>query len=236
MGGAGIACAMPVAWALRRMVQAQLFGVGVFDAPTIAFASSGLGVVALGAALVPAWRAALVPPMVAIRDQPESMWHSARSSSAGAPRVDRRRRTWRRAVGDADREFTGMVQRAGSSAKRSPWPCRHCANAWEPSPSCCSKRRATNTADRLAPFRRAAAHQRLTHFPHPLPLTRGRDGRLAGLGPRAPARPCERDRAAEEHGRADSGGPPTKREIVGVLLLGAPEGRQTFTDAQKQVH
>ena len=58
MVGAGIACAMPVAWALRRMVQAQLFGVGVFDAPTIAFASSGLGVVALGAALVPAWRAA----------------------------------------------------------------------------------------------------------------------------------------------------------------------------------
>ena len=53
MVGAGIACAMPVAWALRRMVQAQLFGVGVFDAPTIAFASSGLGVVALGAALVP---------------------------------------------------------------------------------------------------------------------------------------------------------------------------------------
>ena len=34
--------------------------------------------VALVASAVPAWRASLLSPMVAIRDQPESVWQAAR--------------------------------------------------------------------------------------------------------------------------------------------------------------
>jgi ABC-type antimicrobial peptide transport system permease subunit len=65
--GAGIAVALPAAWALRRLVEAALFGVRAFDGPTIALAICLLALVALGAATVPAWRAASVSPTDALR-------------------------------------------------------------------------------------------------------------------------------------------------------------------------
>ena len=67
MIGAGTAIALPCTWALRRLVEAQLFGIRAFDAPTIALASSLLALVALGAAWFPAWRAASVSPTEALR-------------------------------------------------------------------------------------------------------------------------------------------------------------------------
>ncbi len=39
----GTTVALPIAWALRRLVEAQLFGVRPFDAQTIVFASLILG-------------------------------------------------------------------------------------------------------------------------------------------------------------------------------------------------
>jgi ABC-type antimicrobial peptide transport system permease subunit len=53
---AGIVIALPVVWALRQLVETQLFDVAAFDAPTIVLASLGLAVVALAAAMLPAWR------------------------------------------------------------------------------------------------------------------------------------------------------------------------------------
>jgi ABC-type antimicrobial peptide transport system permease subunit len=67
MIGAGTAIALPSAWAMRRLVQAQLFGISAIDAPTIAVASGFLLLVALGAAVLPAWRAASVSPIEALR-------------------------------------------------------------------------------------------------------------------------------------------------------------------------
>jgi hypothetical protein len=63
----GIATALPLAWALRQLIEAQLFGVRVFDGPTIAVASTLLALVALAGALIPAWRAASVSPTEALR-------------------------------------------------------------------------------------------------------------------------------------------------------------------------
>jgi predicted permease len=67
MIGAGTAVGLPAAWALRRLVQAQLYGVAAFDAPTIVFASGLLALVAVGAAMLPAWRAASISPSDALR-------------------------------------------------------------------------------------------------------------------------------------------------------------------------
>lgn len=67
MIGAGTLIALPAAWALRRLVEAELFGVGAFDGPTIALACGVLALVALGAAMLPAWRAASVSPTEALR-------------------------------------------------------------------------------------------------------------------------------------------------------------------------
>jgi len=67
MIGVGTVIALPSAWALRRLVEAELFGVRAFDGPTIMLASCLLALVALGAAMLPAWRAASVSPMEALR-------------------------------------------------------------------------------------------------------------------------------------------------------------------------
>ena len=67
MIAAGTAIALPLVWGLSRLVEAQLFGVHALDAPTIAVASLVLALVALAAAMWPAWRAASVSPTEALR-------------------------------------------------------------------------------------------------------------------------------------------------------------------------
>jgi len=67
MIGAATAIALPVAWALSGLIQAQLFGLSAVDTPTIAIASCFLALVSLGAATLPAWRAASVNPIDALR-------------------------------------------------------------------------------------------------------------------------------------------------------------------------
>ncbi len=64
---AGIAIALPAAYAVRRLVEAQLFGVSSLHIPTIAIAGGVLAVAGLSAALPPAWRAATVNPIEALR-------------------------------------------------------------------------------------------------------------------------------------------------------------------------
>jgi predicted permease len=67
MVGAGTLIALPAVFALRRFVEAQLFGVSGLHAPTIAFAGLVLLAVSLSAAMLPAWRAATVNPADALR-------------------------------------------------------------------------------------------------------------------------------------------------------------------------
>jgi predicted permease len=67
MIGVGTALALPAAWALKRVVEAQLFGVSPFHAPTLALAGGLLILAALGAAILPAWRAGSVSPTDALR-------------------------------------------------------------------------------------------------------------------------------------------------------------------------
>ena len=53
--------------ALGRVIDSQLFGVSAFDLRTVALASAVLACVAVGAAFLPAWRAASVSPLEALR-------------------------------------------------------------------------------------------------------------------------------------------------------------------------
>jgi ABC-type lipoprotein release transport system permease subunit len=67
MIAAGTAIGLPSAWALRRVIEGQLFGVHSFDAPTVTVAGCLLALVSVGAAMLPAWRAATVSPTEALR-------------------------------------------------------------------------------------------------------------------------------------------------------------------------
>jgi ABC-type antimicrobial peptide transport system permease subunit len=67
MVGAGMAIALPAAWALKRLVEAELFGVRALDGPTVALAMAVLAVVTLVGVMFPAWRAASLNPTDALR-------------------------------------------------------------------------------------------------------------------------------------------------------------------------
>jgi len=67
MIGIGALIALPMIWALGRLVEAQLFGVGAIDPATVAAASVLLAIVGLGAAGVPARRASSISPADALR-------------------------------------------------------------------------------------------------------------------------------------------------------------------------
>jgi predicted permease len=63
----GVALALPSVWALGRLIEAQLYAVRPTDPPTIAVATVILCATALGAALIPAYRASSVSPTDALR-------------------------------------------------------------------------------------------------------------------------------------------------------------------------
>jgi putative ABC transport system permease protein len=65
----GAACGLAGAFALTRIFSALLFDVRPSDPPTYAGATLMLVAVAILASLVPAWRAATVDPMIALRHE-----------------------------------------------------------------------------------------------------------------------------------------------------------------------
>jgi ABC-type antimicrobial peptide transport system permease subunit len=67
MIAAGVTVALPCAAALGRLVESQLFGVRATDPLAIAIATLLLITAALGAALIPAYRASAVNPVDALR-------------------------------------------------------------------------------------------------------------------------------------------------------------------------
>jgi ABC-type antimicrobial peptide transport system permease subunit len=65
--GAGMAVGIAAAFAVTRLVANMLFQVDASDPVTFALAGAFLGVVALIATWLPAWRATRIDPMSALR-------------------------------------------------------------------------------------------------------------------------------------------------------------------------
>ena len=67
MVGIGVGVGLPLAFALSRIVQSQLFGLSAHDPIALVAAASILAFVALAAGYLPARRATRVDPMLALR-------------------------------------------------------------------------------------------------------------------------------------------------------------------------
>ncbi|HEY7306321.1 MAG TPA: ABC transporter permease, partial [Bryobacteraceae bacterium] len=67
--GIGLALGIPAAVAARKLMTDQLFSVTPWDPAMLTFAALLLGLAALLAAVIPAWRASRVEPMVALRTE-----------------------------------------------------------------------------------------------------------------------------------------------------------------------
>jgi putative ABC transport system permease protein len=65
--GLGLALGLPAAVGAGKLMSRQLFGVQPWDPIMLALATLLLGLAALAASVIPAWRAAGVEPMVALR-------------------------------------------------------------------------------------------------------------------------------------------------------------------------
>ncbi|PYR34573.1 MAG: hypothetical protein DMF90_16750, partial [Acidobacteria bacterium] len=65
----GLAGGVPIALGLSRLLAALLFGITATDSLTIVAAAVLLAFAATGAGLIPAWRAASVDPVVALRSE-----------------------------------------------------------------------------------------------------------------------------------------------------------------------
>jgi putative ABC transport system permease protein len=65
--GVGLALGLPAAIGAGKLMSPQLFGVQPWDPVMLALATLLLGLAALVASVIPAWRAAGIEPMVALR-------------------------------------------------------------------------------------------------------------------------------------------------------------------------
>jgi putative ABC transport system permease protein len=65
----GIVIGVGAAFGLSRVIQSQLFGIRATDPATFGLVAVVLGVTALAANLIPAWRATRVDPAVVLREE-----------------------------------------------------------------------------------------------------------------------------------------------------------------------
>lgn len=83
MASFGIAIGGVVVVAAVFLLQSKIFGIHVDDLRPFLFATGIVAAITALACFFPAWRATLVSPMVAIRDDPGSIWKTARTGAWG---------------------------------------------------------------------------------------------------------------------------------------------------------
>jgi phosphoserine phosphatase RsbU/P len=223
---------------IAALYLASNLGIGDLGPAPFLYSTIIVGAVAFAASFVPAWRASALSPMVAIRNQPESMWRNARLSvrrklqqvfpGGGTAIVP---------LGTLIGEFADSVRRADSFAEAlrvALATLRERSGAQSITllePVSTGELR----SESLAISANGVLMNRLRHYPHPLALTRGDFDTWARW-----AREFRPEHLTEIDVLANSGARMaiplrTKNDITGVLLLGEPDGRPAFSASEKEM-
>lgn len=215
----------------------RAFDVGLGPAPFV-YSTLVIGLVAVGASALPAWRASLTSPMVAIRGETASILREA-GKQVGRTVRELSQTTAAAIVplGTLISEFAASLRQVSSvsdATKTALAAMKDRVHAT--SVMLLEKTSATEYRDgRLSIPANGILLERLKHYPHPLALTEGDFDAW-----RRWARELKPQHTAEIERLAGSGARlavplRTKNEIVGVMLLGAPIGRDGYTDQEKEL-
>ncbi len=231
-------------WLLARFLEVRDIGWMPFLSST-----SVVAIIAVAASYVPAWRASLLSPMVAIRDESASPWQSVRSSFARAIRGVKQAVAIGAPAPTAPTlltEFVGAARAADSfdDALRSALAtlCRRlgvesAALLDRDADSPYRKRVGVGTFDSADWNIRGDGFlvSRLSAYPMPLPFERGELEMLADWA--AANRPdrLEEIRSLAQHGVRMAVPLRTRTEIMGILVMGAAGGRGQYGTVEKQV-
>ncbi len=248
MAGYGIAIGGVVAIAAVFLLKTKIFGISVDDPFSFLYSTGIVAGFAALACFFPGWRATLVTPMVAIRDDTGSIWTSARTGVSGLAK-----RVSSLMSGSADEavmsegalmaEFVESSRHAESFrqaiqlALSALCEAIHSESALLLEKSSaqvyrCVARTPGDCANDCTVPAAGLLIGRLRGYPYPLPLT---SGDLDAWSRWAAGRPVHR---AEIDCLRDAGAALAvpllaKNEISGLLLLGLPVGRSEYSAAEK---
>ncbi len=239
------------ALASTRFIASRLYGLTPNDPLTIAFASLLLLTVAALAGYLPARRAARVDPMIAIRNESGSLWESARRTIQKAIKelshaVSRSGDAPPLSAGTLLSEFADAAYRAASFGEvlqitlatlcsrmgvESAILLEHVS---EQEYRCLAMTPDPGASDCSLPANGLLLN-RLRFHAFPLPLTRGDFETWLRWAEEYRPHYLAEIRTLQATGARIAVPLRTKREIIGVLLLGQPLGREEYSSTEKQV-
>ena len=232
---AGIAVAVAAALSFGRV-----FDVGTIGPPPFLYSAFIVGSVALVASCLPAWQASLLSPMVAIRNEPTTMWLLARERVGLAIRGMAEEDSTSTAIGPLIAEVADSVRRAESFPEATRVALES-LREWAGAQSVVLLEASGDEyrCEELSIPARGFLLNRLAHYPHPVAFTdQDFDAWLRWARKFRPRHVAEIERLRQSGVRMAV---PlrTKTELIGVLLLGASLGasgaRARYTSSDKHL-
>lgn len=229
---AGGVASVGAAWYLGR-----IFNFGQPDAEPFLYSTAAVAAASFAATVLPAWRAALLSPLVALRNEPESMWHAARLKVQRAVRQISARELPVIPLNALIAGFTSVTRGASSSLQAAEIALATLQERTGAQSALLLERTAGGQY-RCARYALPANNilvNRLKHYWQPLNL----DPDTFETWKRW-AEEFRPEYAAQIETMAHTDARlaialRAKNEIVGLLLLGRPKDREHYTDAEKQV-
>ena len=215
----------------------RIFKFGQPEAEPFLYSTATVAAVSFAATVLPAWRAALLSPMVALRNEPESMWQAARLKVQRAVREISAREAPVVPLDALIGEFTSSTRSASSSSEVAQIALATLQERTGAQSALLLERtsRGEYRCVQCSLPANSILLNRLRHYRHPLNLDPGSFETWERW-----AKEFRPEHAAEIETLANTDARlavalRAKNEIVGILLLGSPKGREHYTAAEKQI-